>query len=277
MAVTGSDDKCGVINNKGEYVIRTKYNEIYSLGNGEFAAQKGNKWGVVNAKDETLLDFDYEDIVLIKLGTHYLVQDGGTYSVVGTDGREVTGFDTFSYIDAGWYAEYVDVDGLATAIVNNIEDYETPKSPAQLGKTLNIQPNAALTIREYMEWTLSIDNDKVTGNFTQYFSDRVAEDKGHVEKVDDGWFTTEKWVSDGYGWTNVQPTKLNGELFISDEVGVSADLLHEAICKKLADGRKKISDNTFTKNVKLGGRTAKCETWIFTSDDGSININIKFE
>lgn len=73
------DDKYGVVNTKGEEVILgAKYEKLFNIGNGRFIAQKEREFGIIDAEDNTVIDFDYDDIMLYKLGDNYIVRDGSS-------------------------------------------------------------------------------------------------------------------------------------------------------------------------------------------------------
>lgn len=105
-----NDDKYGVVDAKGDEVIRAKYDNIMNLGNGEFAVLKNKKWGVVNAKDEEIIPFDYDSAEPIKLGDNYIMQEGKEFVVLEKgDSKPVATFDNAS-IEADGYVEYKSKD-----------------------------------------------------------------------------------------------------------------------------------------------------------------------
>ena len=271
-AVVSKDGKYGLADDKGELVIRLKYDNMSNFGNGIFAAKKGEKWGVVNAKDETLIDFDF-DVIGGMLGKNYIVKDGGELAIIGQDGKEIISFDNVSTAGTSYRVEYVDVDGLTDALMKSIEEYEQPKTAAQMAKELSLSVND-FRYQRYITQTQNIDN-KVSGNLTTSFDEWVVEEKTHQEKVSDGWFSYNRTVSDGYHWTQVLPTGTSGTLTLASDIGIGGENVYAELCKKLQQGRTKISDGMFSKNVKVGGKNIESRTAISVNGN-DINLEITF-
>lgn len=273
LVFRSSDEKFGVANDKGENVIRTKYVDIWNLGHGEFAAKKSDKWGVVDAKDETVLNFDYEYISAYKVGSYYLTQDGSTWALVGSNGKEVAHFDDYKTSSGDYYVMYVDVDGLATELMRKINVYEQPLTVAELAKEANL-PLDENSSRSYSISFNSIVNDgMMEGSMRLYYNGRLAEEITHIEKVDDGWFTTEKVVSDGYGWSAAEPERLYGTLKLNENLGVDMSTLWKAVTSQMAQGRTMEADGVYSKTVKFGKQAMKCRTELGWNDfDFTIDI-----
>ena len=272
MTFANSDDKHGVADDKGEIVIRPKYEDLWNFGNGHFAAKKGDKWGIVNDKDETVIDFDYDDWGIRRMGSNYVMKDGSSWCMIGLDGKEITSFDVYGY-SSDSYAEYVDVEGLANGLLTSIEGYEQPKSAAEKAKQHSLSVDD-FHYRSYISENETI-SDKIKGNLEISYDGALAEEKTHTEKVDDGWFTYDRTVSDGYHWADVTPVSVNGTYTLESDAGIDAGLLYKSICGKLATGRKKIADGVFSKMVKFGGKTLECRTTVEQSGD-DITLNIQF-
>ncbi|MBQ9637344.1 MAG: WG repeat-containing protein [Prevotella sp.] len=270
LAFENGEDKYGVADDKGEILIRAKYDYMWNIGNGRFIAKKGDKWGVVNTKDEPILDFDY-DMGVGTMGSNYLMHDGSGYVLVNKDGKEMQSFDSFNY-GADHYAEYVDVDGLANALKESINELESAPTPAKLAKKLNLNIDNC-HYQSYIAQEQTID-DKVKGSYTIYFNGYIAEEKTHVEKVNDGWFTYDRTVSDGWGWSTPRISMVSGKFQSTDE-SISLKTLYSSLLEKIAQGRKKISDNTYSKNIKVGGKNVECKVTLSLNDD-NIGLNINY-
>lgn len=86
----GDNDKYGLINEKGDKLIRDKYDLIYPVKNGMFIVQRDDKVGVINKNDEKILDIDYIAIFKLKKN-RFLVKEGeNLYAIVDEKGNEVT-------------------------------------------------------------------------------------------------------------------------------------------------------------------------------------------
>lgn len=88
LVFVGNDGKYGILDDKGEVLVRAKYNTLLNYGKGEFAAQKGNKWGVINAKDETIIDFDYDNCVQSAMMNTFILMEGEDYLVIDKEGKD---------------------------------------------------------------------------------------------------------------------------------------------------------------------------------------------
>lgn len=86
--------KYGVADKDGEMVIRPKYDAAYSFLDKGFMVNKGQKWGIINAEDKEVLDFDYDEIAGITLGGNYIVKKDGLYSVIDQEKNRI-GKDEF--------------------------------------------------------------------------------------------------------------------------------------------------------------------------------------
>ncbi len=88
--------------------------------------------------------------------------------------------------------------------------------------------------------------------------------------LNDGWFTYTRTVSDGWRWNNSIPNFINGTIRISDS-SISRKDIYNLLVSNLANGRKKVEEGVFTKNIKAGGKTVKCRTSL-SSNEGDNHI-----
>lgn len=264
------ESKFGVINDKGEVIIRAKYDGLKNIGKGEFIAKKGDKVGVINAKDATIINFDY-DGGSFKMGSNYLLHDGSGWVLVNNEDKELTSFDDFTY-GAESYAEYIDIETLTNSLMKSIEDLEKAPTPVVLSKKLNLKIDEF----HYGHGIQEIDNigEKVKGTYAIRYDEYVAEEKTHVEQVNDGWFTYNRTVSDGWQWSSVIPNSISGELELIDK-SFNIKILYNSFVEKMVQGRKKISDNTYSKIIKAGGKNLECRTAISLNEE-TIGIRIDF-
>ena len=255
MVFNNGEGKYGVANDQGEISIRAKYESMTNLGNGKFFAKKGDKWGVVDEQDETLIDFDY-DGTFCMMGDNYLMKDGNNWSLVGTDGKELVSFDNFGYY-ANDYVEFVDVTAICNAIVEFIAKTEMLQAAEEVAMSFE------LDIDDYhynkkIQRSANYD-DKLKGDYYIWFDGFVTEEKTHQEQENDGWFTYNRTVSDGWVWTQALPNRVSGKLNIEDS-SINAKDLYQSVCSKLALDRTKVDDNTYSKNVTIGGKIFECRT-----------------
>lgn len=259
------EGKFGVADDKGESVIRAKYDRMENLGKGRFMAKKGDKCGVVNEKDETVLDFEYDD-VLLTMGSNYLIKDGAEYALVNSEGKEVASFYSADFASDS-FAEYVDVEGLANFLMQYIEAAQQAPTAAQVAKTDTLDIDN-FHYRSHIGYTLTY-GDKMKVNKDISFYDNMAEEKTHEEEVNDGWFTTKHTVSDGWQWTDALPARATFNVTLT-QVGLEVKDFFNLLCKKMEKSCTKTDAGTYTKNVKSGGKTLECETTLTKKDDGVI-------
>ena len=270
LTFTNSDDKKGVADKNGEVIIRPKYENLRIIGNGKFFAKKGSKWGVVNAQDETILDFDYDSEFFV-MGENYVMGDGSNYTLVNQDGKELESFESYSCGGADSYVEFVDVENIANEAFSTIEKYEKGITAAQLAKSLSLSVDN-FHYDTSIGTTVDID-DNVKFTLITRYNDYVTTEKTHLEEVNDGWFTYNRTVSDGWVWADTTPRKVNGTIETNNSI--NAKDLYKVLASKLSNGRKKVSDGTFSKNIKINGKTVECRTSL-SENNGGIEVEILF-
>ncbi|MBR5920233.1 MAG: WG repeat-containing protein [Bacteroidales bacterium] len=62
MAKAKTNDKWGVINEKGETIIPFEFEALGRISDGLAKAKSNSKWGCINEKGETIIPFNYDDI-----------------------------------------------------------------------------------------------------------------------------------------------------------------------------------------------------------------------
>lgn len=270
ISFDNGEGKAGIANDKGEIVIRPKYEYIYNYGNGEFVAKKNGKYGIINDKDETIIEFDYDDWNHM-MGNNYILKEGSSWLMIGKDGKEITSFDDMS-AGSHYYAEYVDVEGLTNSVYKAISEYEQGLTASQLAKKQSLDIDK-FHYSTRIESNQTI-NDKLSIDYTIWYDGYLAEEKTHEEEVNDGWFTTRHTVSDGWQWTNNSPNSIFGRLTLNDS-SINIKDIQKSLLSKLSDGRKKISDGVFSKSIKIDGKTVECQTAV-TLSEGVLSFNITF-
>ena len=198
-------DDYAVINDKGEKVIRSgKYKSISNMGNGTFIAKKGDKYGVVDAEDNTLVKFDYDDNFSYRLGDNYIMKSGNYYVLVTPKGEEVkkAEFRDCLAMSPG-AAEYIDLQSVAEMFTRNVSTKGLVLSNgrddvASIAKALDVKLDSCGNYDDAFINTLTKGKWKVSTEMK--FNSYIKNEKFHEEKVNDGWFETTNYVSDGYQW-----------------------------------------------------------------------------
>ncbi len=126
----------GLKDKKGEILIRAKYDDLQFDGDN-YIAEKNEKYGVINAKDEILIPFDYSEID--RLSTNrYLVQTDklsaivdGTNKDIGTNNFEATSFFRSYYVRSNFF----NAVKIANSLCNNfsVEECSGYKADTKLG------------------------------------------------------------------------------------------------------------------------------------------------
>ncbi len=244
--------RCGVINDKGEEIIRPKYSSILSFNNGLFSAQKSDegKMGIINDKDEEIMPFKYHRISPV--GDNFIVRKGeDTFNLVDKDGKELMKNNFYATPDDGTtdIVMYIDLEDLATAVVARIN---------QTDLTQNAKIIASRLMLDNPEWELYnydlSDEDNPVMNLstmTEYeFDNPVAVALSHEEQTGDELNSETKTVVDGYEWN--EQAKLESVTVTINIIGCghSNKAIISAIQKKLERSGYTKSDGVFAKHNK---------------------------
>lgn len=268
LVFENGDYKYGVADDKGETVIRPKYNLLKNLGNGHFFAKKGDKVGVIDIEDKIIIDFDYDD-ALVMMGDNFLMVDDKSYSLINKEGKEIASFDVVDG-EGFQYVEYVDLESLSNSVFQKIEEFEQAMPISQAVKSVfkELDIDRSQYSRLVTHKT-TIDN-KITLDMEILYDQNLSEEIFHTEKINDGWFTYDRNVSDGVHWTNAIPENISGTISLTYNGGISIPDFYKTLLSKLSNGRKKLSDTKYSKTVKTAGQTLECQTAIEQNDDNIV-------
>lgn len=207
-AVIGNfaNDDYAVINDKGEKVIRGgKYKYVCNMGNGTFCVKKGDKYGVVDAEDNTLVRFDYEDNYYYRLGDNYIMKSGNYYVIVTPKGEEIkkTEFRNYSHGIPSGAAEYIDFQTVADLFTQDVSTKGVVccnghDDLPSIAKNIGLKLDSCESYHDIIY--TNITKGKWTVKRGLQFTNHMKTEKFHEEKVNDGWFESTRYVSDGYQW-----------------------------------------------------------------------------
>lgn len=119
----------GLMSKDGEIIVRAKYEGLRYAAPDRYIAKNDNgKYGVIDGKGETVLDFDFDSIMQQSSSSgHYFTLSGRKWSLIGEDGKDVSK-EAFSYIGAsGWHNMY-------TAFYSEVEPEPEPAEIFQPGE-----------------------------------------------------------------------------------------------------------------------------------------------
>lgn len=94
----GSNGMSGIMNDKGKIVVEAKYTALINYGKCLFAAMKEGYWGIINAKDEVIIPFNYNSCIQTAMGDNFILIDGDTYVMLSRDGKEHLSFQNVQAI-----------------------------------------------------------------------------------------------------------------------------------------------------------------------------------
>ena len=69
------DGKCGVMNLQGEAIIANEYDNLKEAADGTFIAKKDDKYGIIDEKGETKVDFTYTSMSYNKTANIFVAED----------------------------------------------------------------------------------------------------------------------------------------------------------------------------------------------------------
>ncbi len=192
-----SDDDKGAINLKGEEVIRTKYKSLKAIDGDVFMCVKDNKLGIVDASDETIIDFNYESGM--PLGKNFILKDG-TWIVIGRDGKRIGKNDFYETVNSKieTFINYINVDAITENLISYFSQYNSDITLPQIAKKLKLQPS-----EEYTRTNILSEEKESAGLKTKIeyaFDYCLCDEKYHTVTTNDGWFDHQERVSDGYVW-----------------------------------------------------------------------------
>jgi len=142
-AYTNGDD-WGVIDRKGESIIRPKYDKCFYYDDILYIREK-NEWGCVTIEGKELIATEFREIFPF-FNTHTVARDGKDYILINREGKEVgqNEFKMAHYnrIMASWMtgnyptikSDLLDADALVSRILNELK---TPDLKALNGKSVS--------------------------------------------------------------------------------------------------------------------------------------------
>jgi hypothetical protein len=166
-----ADDEWGMLDAKGEVVIRAKYKRLSRLSNERFLGIKKDgdevKYDLLDAKGEIIKSQDIEEVYSAENG-NIIIQDGKYYELKNQDG-EAVGKETFKVMDG--YEDLLRIcNGESDATYSQYFDWSIiEKSLKQITQksVLGIVPNENCLATEKHLANLSI-NDNANGKEEKY-------------------------------------------------------------------------------------------------------------
>jgi len=207
---TGNFDYA-VIDNKGENMIRTgKYSNIRNMGNGKFIAKKNNKYGYIDKDDNVIINFEYSSLYPLlpdNAETNYICSQSSTYFLIDETGEEIKKTEYAEIGGRDFYSvTFTDYESIAKTLVADVE-IQGYKPIIGREKVSQVAEIYSLNKENYHPYTrdiylapIYIGTQKV--DICLEFTTSLQKEKTHKETVNDGWFTEEKVVRDGWEWND---------------------------------------------------------------------------
>lgn len=99
VVIKDSYGQWGVADDSGNVIISPKYPILINIGGGDFVTMANGKYGVINAKDKTIVDFGYTGFGMEKLGDNFIVGRNYVYMLVNRNGEELATFKQYGQVD----------------------------------------------------------------------------------------------------------------------------------------------------------------------------------
>lgn len=222
--------KSGLINKDGEEQLRTKYEELSTMGKNIFQAKKNGKYGIIDPEGEEILDYDYNEIFGILIGSHFIVKEDQRWQIVDSDGK-LLGDDFYAINESSctdWSVSFVDIDALAKEIAQIAADFDYDESVASVGSRLEQEPTSDMKYSSTLE-----TNETVAGHYAAFvynFDSYIVSELTHQE-YDGYWSHT---VVDGYSWSSARLNSIKISLSTGYELPYDdgVELIKKALGKK---------------------------------------------
>ncbi len=234
-----------VIDTNGEIIIRKgKYKDIYNLGDGFFAAKKNERFGIIDKEDNTIVDFTYVYAANFRLGNNFLMQkDNMHWVLVNPKGKEINNvrFAGMAGYSHG-HVTFIDIKTILSEFLKpiTVEGYSTVKGKKTAAE---IGPISGANLEKYF-YKIPGKSFKAQGRnvYVNYsFNNFATKEKKRIEEVNDGWFTSQREVSDGWHWNN--ESQLHAiEQGVEIEGFANEAFLHETLKNMILEKGFKIED-----------------------------------
>lgn len=89
----------GVVNDDGDVVVTPQYSMLFNVGGGDFIAMANGGFGVINVKNEIIVDFNYGEFDTEKLGDNFVMGTGYEYMLVNRKGEQLATFKKIGQVD----------------------------------------------------------------------------------------------------------------------------------------------------------------------------------
>ncbi|MBO4905566.1 MAG: hypothetical protein J5486_00830 [Bacteroidaceae bacterium] len=191
----------GLANLDGEVLIRAKYNRLIAIDDNRFMAKKGDDWGVIDSNDEKIISFKYSQMTL--LGSNYLCQTSSdSWCLIDSKGERVDkeSYNSISDFTCDNAVYYVNVESQAKTISDAVKGFSKGESVSKIGQRLN------LSASDDYRWSSSLSKEEsaplVNITTSYHFDSYIVTELTHQVTHNDGWWSYNETVHDGWAWSN---------------------------------------------------------------------------
>lgn len=200
------EEEPGLIDKNGEFLIRCGKNKTLNhIAEGMIIASNQNeKFGVIDKDENIIVPFEYTDAGMFFLGDYFILGQGSTYMLVDREGKEVKKSDFSQW--GGFKSTHVTFVNVKANIKAITELFTTDGYKPLKGKdnAPAIAKELNLNLDEFDTYCRIASKDMKVGDWdatVEVWTDGCMKTaRYHTEVQNDGWFSHEKQVFDGYGW-----------------------------------------------------------------------------
>lgn len=249
-----SDGNDGVMNMKGETVLRAKYDILTWVSDDLLAAYDSERTSceLINLNGDKLTKEKYQIIRPFFDNVHaYVKIDDNSWGLINNKGEEIKDFKidicelSFNGGDDEVNSDFVDIDAIASDI-NITKD-------GMMGYSLEMTPLQA--VHRHNELLPNDSRDKISDEASEYGKDRVSSFKTRIgiisetsvhffnmKEYDDSWNTI---------WSNEKPTIIETEIGGDKLTGDKSTMLYSKLLAQVKSFGKVLKENSNAAVVKV--------------------------
>lgn len=212
----------GLIDRKGEVLIRFgKYSVLAYCGNGYYSAKDSNgRFGIIDKEENVIIPFIYKMATPMLLGDNFVMYQEPTHALVNRNDEWQNIFYRLDKAMPRTYVQFVNVMPTVNAIAELItprgyKGLENNPDAATIAQTFAIPIDSVPADANMMVSKVTVGN--MQGALFCWLDGFPKVEKTHTEVRNDGWFSHEVTVSDGYVWNSqAKMTSISLSVFFSD-------------------------------------------------------------
>lgn len=191
----------GIIDKKGDIKVRPKFTNLINLGNGRFAASKGDMMALIDSDDNTLSQDSFSGSLPYSLGGNYLFVKEGEISLLAGDGKTINSFP-FSNVEivTDNQVTYTPISPAINYLIDMISPQHPSMNPEEYAVIISAETPTEDAGSSNMI-TTPLRSGYLTCLVEAVFTDPIVEPVTRQVTESDGWFENTRTVTDGYKWS----------------------------------------------------------------------------